>query len=103
MAIHVTSLAECTQQYDSNNKEKELQIIAVKLLSTKTSKGHTLKVMVANYKLGGGGTKWASINILSVKAAPVEVTEEVPIAERVVTATMVPEQHTDVQVQKAQK
>ena len=50
-------------------------------------------VVVANYELGGGVAKWASLNIQIVKAVLVEATEEVAteevaIAKVVVTATV---------------
>ena len=47
-------------------------------------------MVVANYELGGGATKRVSLNIQSVKAAPVQATNEVAIAEVAVTATVVP-------------
>ena len=74
----------------------------VEVLFTKTSTEHTLNMVVANYDWGGGVTKQASLNIQSVKVAPVEATEEVVIPEVVVTATAVPEQQADTQAQEAQ-
>ena len=41
-------------------------------------------VVVANYELGGGVTKWVSHNNQSVKATQVEATDKVAIAEVVV-------------------
>ena len=56
----------------------------------KTSTGQMSNMVVANYELGGGATKRVSLNIQSVKAAPVQATNEVAIAEVAVTATVVP-------------
>ena len=59
---------------------------------TKTLTWQTSNVVVANYELGGDVTRWDSLNIQGVKAALVEATEEVTIAQVVVTPTASTEQ-----------
>ena len=73
----------------------------MEVLSTKDINRADINVVVANYKLSGGVTKQASLNIWSLKVGQVEETKEMAIAAVMVTSTVAPKQHADAQAQEA--
>ena len=67
-AIHITSEAECKQQYGSNKAKKliEGEVIRVDNICSSTDRANYF--IVAKFDFGGGVLKEARINVQSVKA-----------------------------------
>ena len=63
MALHVTSLAECTRRYGANKASKMLKGVVVDTTTTTISSA----TVTADYNLGGGVIKRATINVRSLK------------------------------------
>ena len=74
-ATFVTSLAECTRRYGSNNKSKLLTRKVISVVNKATKGGRNSRHVRARFDLGGGITKVADVNIRSVSSAPVEATK----------------------------
>ena len=67
-ALHVTSLAECTRRYGANKASKMLKGVVVDTTTTTSSKtNRTSTTVTADYNLGGGVIKRATINVRSLK------------------------------------
>jgi hypothetical protein len=68
-ALHVTSLAECTRRYGARKTTKMLHGVVVDTTTTMNSKTNRATTTVtADYNLGGGTVKRATINVRSLKA-----------------------------------
>jgi hypothetical protein len=68
-ACHITSLAECARWYGANKQTKTLEGVVVDVIIERSNPGKKgATKIVADYDLGGGVIKRASINIHSTKA-----------------------------------
>lgn len=77
-ACHVTSLSECARRYGANKSTKEVFGIVVEIKTTKTATNRASTIVVADYDLGGGDIKRASVNIRSVVSVPPEPSPPTP-------------------------
>ena len=72
-ACHITSLAECARRYGANKQTKTLEGVVVDVIVERSDPGKKgATKIVADYDLGGGVIKRASINIRSIKAKEVQ-------------------------------
>jgi hypothetical protein len=68
-ACHVTCLAECARLYDAEKSTKCNRGVVVNVhITANASNLRTKTMLIADYSLGGGITKCATLNVRSVRA-----------------------------------
>ena len=75
-AVHVTSLAECTRRFGTQNKTKMVNGRVLSVFTKKIATGRNSRCIRGRFDLGGGALKVADINVRSIKL--VEVGTEIP-------------------------
>jgi Transposase IS4 len=74
-ACHVTSLAECARRYGAQKSTKYVEGVIVDIIKSRNSSCSRTKTMItADFSLGGGTVKRATLNVRSIRS--VTATEE---------------------------